>query len=242
MNETNTPRPRKQKRSFLWLWILLLLAAFTGGIVLGLNLNTLPLPNDVQNRLYPVLEAMIPGSTAVRPEQAAPAATPSVTAAPAETPAPVETPTPVPPETDLPPAPVIEEPVKEAPPQEEEIVETLAARPADTETFDAAPAKYIGVDAALEAALRDAEVDKKDATVNGVFRTRDENGQLVYEVSFTVGEFSYEYVVEASDGEILGWKESGFHFADTETFGTDAALNADSTAAAEEVKKKKKML
>ena len=98
MNEVNSAaRPQKKRRSFLWLWILLLLFSFTGGIVLGLKLNTLPMPNDVKNRLYPVLEALIPGSTANRPQETAPETpTPVATPAPTETPDPVTaTPSPV---------------------------------------------------------------------------------------------------------------------------------------------------
>ena len=224
MNEMNSAvRPPRKKRSFLWLWILLLLASFTGGIVLGLNLNTLPLPQDVQNRLYPVLEALIPGSTAVRPAEDAPVVMP----VPAVTPAPVpETPAPVvPAETPayLPPVPM-EEALQPEPTPDAEIAEPAVFVFDDAERLagaESASAKTIGIDAARDAALKYAEVDRQDAEITGVFRTKDEYGQAVYEVSFKVGEISYEYLVSAEDGEILGWKASGFHTEDLETFGTE---------------------
>ena len=238
MNEVNpAARAPRKRRSFLWLWILMILAAFTAGIVLGLKLNTLPLPNDVQNRLYPVLEAIIPGSTTARPQQAAPAPVVTPAPAPAETPAPavetpapaVETPAPaaetpapaaMPAALDLPPIPADELTQPEAEP-EVEIVESVGPAVSDTARFESAPAKSIGVDAALDAALSYAKVEKKDAEVTGVYRLKDEDGQNVYEVAFKVGEISYEYIVSAADGEILGWKMSGFHVEDLETFGDD---------------------
>ena len=57
MNEEKTvmngDKPRKKKRSLWWLWFLLILAAFAGGCVVGLKINTLPLPTEVRDRLYP---------------------------------------------------------------------------------------------------------------------------------------------------------------------------------------------
>lgn len=229
MNEVNSAaRPQKKRRSFLWLWILLLLFSFTGGIILGLKLNTLPMPNDVKNRLYPVLEALIPGSTANRPQEA-PAATPVPTATPAptETPAPVVTPSPVElPAVTVPPmetvSPAVSTPVSTDALTGFELPETEDLALEDSARFEAPASesqKYIGIDAALDAALRYAEIEKKDANVTGVYRTKDADGEAVYEVSFTVGELSYEYVLSAVDGEILSWKISGFHMEDTETFG-----------------------
>ena len=70
MNEENTvvsgEKPRKKKRSLWWLWFLLILAAFAGGIMLGLKINTLPLPTEFRARVYPILESYIPGSTTPR--------------------------------------------------------------------------------------------------------------------------------------------------------------------------------
>ena len=70
MSEENTQAneqpQKKKKRSLWWLWFLLILLAFAAGAVCGLKLNTMPLPNEVRDRVYPVLESYIPGSTAVR--------------------------------------------------------------------------------------------------------------------------------------------------------------------------------
>ena len=91
MNE----QPKKKKHSLWWIWIILILAAYAGGIVTGLELNTLPLPSEVQGKLYPILESYIPGSTKTRePKTETPA--PEVTELPAETEAPAETETPAP--------------------------------------------------------------------------------------------------------------------------------------------------
>ena len=225
MNEVNSAaRPQKKRRSFLWLWILLLLFSFTGGIVLGLKLNTLPMPNDVKNRLYPVLEALIPGSTANRPQETAPETpTPVATPAPTETPDPVTaTPSPVElPAVTIGPAPETSAPTATDALTGFEILEPEKLVLEDTARFETATSetpKYIGVDAALDAALKYAEIEKKDANVTGIYRTKDADGEAVYEVSFTVGELSYEYILSAIDGEILSWKISGFHIEDTETF------------------------
>ena len=232
MNEGNyAARPQRRRHSFAWLWILLLLFAFTGGIVLGLNLNRMPMPNQVRDRLYPVLEALIPGSTAVRPQGDVPVQT----SAPQETPVPI-TPTPMP--TQAPteflipvdtPAPETVKPSETDTPTGYDVVGTEGLTMEDTARFESpenTSARFISMDAALEVALKHAEIEKKDANVTGVYRTKDAVDQTVYEVSFSVGEISYDYVISALDGEILGWKMSGFHMEDTETFGAETPLPA----------------
>ena len=93
------------------------------------------------------------------------------------------------------------------------------------------------VGAALEIALQNAKIAETDAEINGVYRTKDEDGEPVYEVSFRSGDLSYDYVIGAYDGEIAGWKISGFTFSDTATFAADFAGNdrseAETAAAAE---------
>ena len=231
MNEENSvmngEKPRKKRRSLWWLWFLLILAAFAGGIVVGLKINTLPLPTEVRDRLYPVLESYIPGSTTPQtPEPAAvpappagpePSREPEQTAAPAETPAPEETAAPLE-ETVM----TVETPA----PLETEEPEPL--RVSETAAFesDAEPAKkYIGIDAALEIALRHAGVEEADAAISGVYRTKDADGEAIYEVSFQGGDIGYEYQIGAVDGEIAGWKMSGFTFSDTAAFAADFAGN-----------------
>ena len=69
---------RKKRHSFWWVWVLLILIAFGGGVIVGLKLNTMPLPNEMKDRLYPVLESYIPGSTAVHaPAAPVPVPTPA---------------------------------------------------------------------------------------------------------------------------------------------------------------------
>ena len=81
--------------------------------------------------------------------------------------------------------------------------------------------KYIGVSAALDIALQHAEIAEEDAEITGVYRTKDEDGEPVYEVSFKSGEISYDYVIGAMDGEIAGWKMSGFTYSETVAFAAD---------------------
>lgn len=225
MNE----QPKKKKHSLWWIWIILILAAYAGGIVTGLELNTLPLPREVQGKLYPILESYIPGSTKTRePKAETPA--PEVTELPAETEAPAETETPAPVETAAPietaapvetAAPIVFEPTvpveTPGPAVSEETVFTLN----ETAAFAAEPqqVKYIGVNNALEIALRDADPGEKQTEVSGVYRTKDDDGNPVYEVSFTVGEIGYDYVIDAVSGEIMSWKQSGPSFSDAAALG-----------------------
>lgn len=214
----NSEKPRKKRRSLWWLWFLLILAAFAGGIVCGLKINTLPLPTEVRDRIYPVLESYIPGSTTPRTPEAAVAVTPKITPEPTAEPEPTDAPVPeetvVPEETAAP----VEEIVMNEPVSEAVRFETqndmTAAEPEPSK-------KYIGVSAALEAALQHAEVAEEDAEITGVFRTKDEDGEPVYEVSFKSGEISYDYVIGAVDGEIAGWKMSGFTFSETVAYAAD---------------------
>ena len=228
-------KPRKKKRSLWWLWFLLILAAFAGGIVCGLKINTLPLPTEVRDRIYPVLESYIPGSTTPRtPDTAAAAATPAPTAVPEVTAIPEATAEPeataVPEVTAEPKASLAPEettaPVEEIVMPEEVSATPEPANRAPVESEATAPAaepakKYIGVSAALDIALQHAEVAEEDAEITGVYRTKDEDGEPVYEVSFKSGEISYDYVIGALDGEIAGWKMSGFTYSEVAAYAAD---------------------
>lgn len=207
MNEGKT----RKKHSLWWIWLILLLAAFAGGTVFGLKLSTMPGPSALRDSLMTKMGTAIPAlaeqdaeeapapevtETAEPMEQAlVPAETPETaeTSTPAETPAPAET---------------------AAPAELPAVAE--AAVPAANEA-PAAP-KYIGVDAALEKALAYAKVEKDDAEVLGVTRTKDDDGVTVYEVAFKSGETTYEYVLDAVTGELEGFKLSGFTFSETETY------------------------
>ena len=235
-NVISGDKPRKKKRSLWWLWFLLILAAFAGGCVTGLKINTLPLPTEVRDRLYPLLESYIPGSTTPRVSDAVtvtpePTAVPEVTPAlNAESPAPdaetsISEGTKVPVDSASAPAEETSVPAETPASLPTETPET--ARMSDTAVFETTePAKkYIGVGAALEIALKHAEIEEADAEITGVYRTKDENGEPVYEVGFTSNEMTYEYVIDALDGEIVGWKMSGFTFSDTVAYAADFSGN-----------------
>ena len=85
-------KPVKKRRSLWWLWLILILVAFAGGIIMGLKLNTMPLPMQVKEKLYPVIESYIPGGTLPH----TPTASPEATAAPVPTASPEATAAPVP--------------------------------------------------------------------------------------------------------------------------------------------------
>lgn len=237
----NTPKPAKKRRSLWWLWLILILAAFAGGVIAGLKLNTMPLPTEVKEKIYPVLESYIPGGTTPRTPEPAPEETPAPTAAPEVTPAPVETVTPeaVPAPAETPAPEVIPEPVETpVPAWMTEVARTVSEAPA----AEAAPApapKYIGVDAALQIALEHAKLSQNDVEVSGVYRAKNEDGEAVYEVSFRAGEPAYDYTIDAFSGEILSWKMSGLTYADNATFAASFTGNdqteAEAAAAAPEM-------
>ena len=220
-----------KRHSLWWLWVLLILAAFGGGIVVGLKLNTLPLPTEMRARLYPVLESVIPGSTAEqRPGM------PVVSPAP-ETAKPEETAAPAAEETAAPaqevvPAPAAEETAAPestpAPAQTPEVfkMEDAAAFDAAENTADrqiTAEKKYVGVSFALKTALAHAKVEEEDAEVSGVLRTKDEDGSPIYKVSFKSGEYDYEYVIDAVSGEVIGWEKTGYTYTESMTYAASFA-------------------
>ena len=251
-NAESGVKPAKKRHSFWWLWLILILAAFAGGVIAGLKLNTMPLPTQVKDKIYPVLESYIPGGTATHTPDPQTAETPAPTAAPIETPAPELTPAPV--ETQAPevtPEPAaaavpetIPEPAVTAAPE-------ITAAPAETpvptwmtevqstvnETGFAAAAptpapQYIGVDAALDIALAHAELARDEAEVSSVYRTKDDDGTPVYEVVFRVGEVTREYTIDAVSGEILSWMMSGLTYSETAAFASNFTGNDQTEAQA----------
>ena len=221
MNEESavvTREKPKKRRSLWWLWLLLMLVVFAGGVVLGLKLTTMPLPYDVLGRFFPeVVQAQQAVTATAAPVEVA--AAPEVTAQPAAEGT----------------QPAVEE-------KETEIVPTETPAPTvfekqETETF--ATGKYIGVDAALKAALDRAKVKEEDAEISGVHRTKDEDGQTVYEVGFSVNDIRYDYVINAYSGEVESWVMSNFSFSDTQTYAAAATgtfdSNAESAAETEEL-------
>lgn len=212
MNEetvsTSTQAKPKKKHSFWFLKLLLILVVFAGGVVLGLKLYTMPGPSEMLNRYLPSLQTTLnpnakaqtaeaaPETTAVTP---APSLTPAPTAAHAETEAPA--PTEKPAET--------EAPAETPAPEEQETEAVIGGADAPTGIQAAAPAeeklKPIGMDAALTAALKRADVKEKDAEVYGVYPTEN-NGLAVYQVDFAAEGTEYMYLVDLFSGEIVGFK------------------------------------
>lgn len=66
----------------------------------------------------------------------------------------------------------------------------------------AVPAKAIGVEAAEEAAIKDAGVKMEEITGIHAHLEKDD-GKYVYDVDFYVGDVKYEYEINAEDGKIL---------------------------------------
>lgn len=62
----------------------------------------------------------------------------------------------------------------------------------------------IGEDAALQAALEAAGVSESDASRLRISKDRDD-GRVVYEIRFDVGQTEYDYDVLASDGQIVSY-------------------------------------
>jgi uncharacterized membrane protein YkoI len=101
-----------------------------------------------------------------------------------------------------------------------ETAESEVLKMRETESFMSTeePVKYIGVDAALEAALNHAEVKKQDAEIIGVVRAKDADGKAVYQVGFRAGELGYDYTLDAVSGEIDSYTVTGLHVSDSATF------------------------
>lgn len=89
--------------------------------------------------------------------------------------------------------------------------------------------KDIGRDAALDAALSDAEVIEEDVTRLKVSEDRDD-GQKVYEIRFDVDGMEYDYEVAASDGQILSAEREELASGSGEnTVGSDVDGNKEQT-------------
>ncbi len=206
----------RKTRTLWWvLLVLLLLASFTGGTVLGLKLSTMPGPSVIRDRWMEKMGTAIPAlgepETAETPEAGPetmdlPAPAPEAETVDLPAPAPeAETPAPVPTEASA----------AEPEPMEAEAIPVEEPVPAANSA--AAPA-YISMEAALESALSHAGCSAEDAQVTGISRVKDDDGKTVYQVSFSAGEFTHEYVIDALTGEVDGFKTSGFSHSETETY------------------------
>ncbi len=74
---------------------------------------------------------------------------------------------------------------------------------------------YIGAQAALEAALADAELTVDDLVFKRV-RISREDGKMVYEVEFATETIEFEYELDAATGEILDSEQEEFEMPDVD--------------------------
>ena len=230
---TGSTAVKKKKRMPVWLTVILLIILFAGGVLAGLKLAAVQNTDGLWGKLFPesanpeiveVTPAVTHGSKpssaptvkpaasakpAVSSEPAA-SAKPEASVKPSDTPkqpdsvksgkdgtaAAAGTDTAVEPEAGTKPGTGEESAASAAP-------EAAAASAANAETANV----YIGVEAALDSALKHAKVDAKDAEVYAVYREKDD-GLVLYEVLFAAGGREYEYEINALTGEIEGWKKS----------------------------------
>ena len=185
MNEENSTvvemeAPRKKKRSLWWLKLLLVLCVFAGGTIFGLKLPTMDLPAQLREMLFPTMqtEAVLPEVSPAEAVTATSVPVPKESAKPTAAPKESAKPMIAPKESTAPSS----GPAAEAKPEVSPTAESAA--PADKKT-DSAPGgnEYIGIDAALEAALDHAGVKESDAEVFGVYKSKEDD-MAVYSVEF----------------------------------------------------------
>ena len=129
-------------------------------------------------------------------------ATPAVTEQPEATTAPKESKKP---EVTKPPKESAE-PETSPEPTAAAVTETPAVSPTpDTEAPALNAGGTIGIDAALDAALKRAKVSESQAEVYGVYKAKDDD-ITVYVVSFAAKGNEYEYLINAVTGEVEGWR------------------------------------
>ncbi|MBQ9685189.1 MAG: PepSY domain-containing protein [Oscillospiraceae bacterium] len=156
-------------------------------------------------------------------------ATPAVTEKPAAsaTPEASAVPTSTPKATAVPTESAVPTPAAEstAAPEETASPENSAA----PETVEAAVpdgSRYIGIDAALDAALKRAKVSESAADVYGVYKAKDDD-TTVYVVSFSVKGTEYEYLINAATGEVEGWRTIRQEKAESAAVETPAPTAAE---------------
>ena len=76
----------------------------------------------------------------------------------------------------------------------------------DVSYGSAESSKYIGNEKALSIALEKAGADKSSAT-NIRYEFDCENGVLIYEVAFRVGDYEYDYDINAYDGSVVAYEK-----------------------------------
>lgn len=93
--------------------------------------------------------------------------------------------------------------------------------------------KTIGMDKGVNIALDDAGIKLADAA-NLTSHYDTEDGNAVYEVSFTAGGYEYDYLIKAADGKILeADREAARNAAPTDSDKADSDKSASSTNSSE---------
>lgn len=200
-NEEIKVKPEKKKKHFpFWIILLFMVVVYALGILTGLKLSTMDAPFNVVEKFFPT-EQSVPADTSA-------ASLPADTAAPAETPTPVKTPAPTeaPKPTDTP-APAASQvqtsaPAETAPADEIKVADEIVPELVEA----AAPAKAIGIDSAVEAAMNFKGLNPAETEVTGVYR--DESaGIAVYAVELAADGKEYRFDVNAYTGDIEGWRQ-----------------------------------
>ncbi|MCR5576196.1 MAG: hypothetical protein K6F56_04230 [Oscillospiraceae bacterium] len=88
-----------------------------------------------------------------------------------------------------------------------DITEEQAASAQDEPAEDEAKPAFIGLDAALNAALEHAKLRENEAEVYGVYKSTNVD-TIVYVVEFSAKDMDYVYMINAESGEVEGWQKS----------------------------------
>lgn len=230
-NVNTNPKPKK-KRSFWWLKLLFILILVAAGVIGGIMLSSQEYTQKILGELFPQLavssveapapvETLAPDAVEKPIEFATPTPAPKPSKAPLEIVSPKAEEKTEPEESAVPEESAApgekaeaEEPVapSETPaPEESAKPEVLPAfapvteTPAPAEGSPAAKDGFIGIDAALEAALKHAKLSENEVVVYGVSREKDD-GNYYYEVEFLYNNLEYEYEINARTGVVEGWK------------------------------------
>lgn len=213
-NTNSSPKPKK-KRSFWWLKLLLILILFAAGVIAGIMLSYQDITNQIIDEFFPqysnIVEAPRPMET-VSPSEKPIEFKPAVTSTPAPSPKPSKAPVEiVSPEAEEKKADEKAEtaPLESKAPDTKPVFEPVEASPLpERPPMDEAQTPmivsggdYIGIDAALEAALDHANLSSEEVFVYSVHRERDD-GLVFYNVEFGYEGKEYEYEINAYSGKV----------------------------------------
>jgi len=209
VNNPTSPKPKK-KRSFWWLKLLFTIILLVAAVIVGMLLTAQPIMRELRDE---ILDEFFPQyHYSVSEVHEVPAPTPLPTEKPIEFKA---SPTPAPKASKAPVEIISPEQQEKAETEEKAEVSPTPAPVEATETplplqtplaFEAADTKeYIGIDAALDAALEHAGLQSEEVFVYSTSRERDD-GLVYYDVEFGYEGKEYEYEINAYSGKVESWK------------------------------------